>query len=69
MRPRVSGSIAAMPRKVWTAAQLDELAPTDVDALFEAGLVRDLEDVPTEHLARVREIVLGRIDTEESAPR
>ncbi|MBL8776072.1 MAG: hypothetical protein JNK12_09080 [Acidimicrobiales bacterium] len=57
-----------MARKIWTAAELDEMDPADVDALFQASLVKDLDDVPPEHLARVRERVQQRIDT-ESPPR
>ncbi len=58
-----------MPRKVWTAAELDEMTPAEVDALFEASIVRDLDDVPPEFLARVRARVQERIDAEESSPR
>ena len=58
-----------MPRKVWTAAELDEMTQAEVDALFEASIVRDLDDVPPEFLARVRARVQERIDAEESSPR
>jgi hypothetical protein len=57
-----------MSPKVWTAAELDEMSPADVDELFEASIVRDLDDVPPEFLARVRERVQERIDAEESSP-
>jgi len=63
------GSLALMPRKVWTAAELDSMTPTEVDALFEASIVRDLDDVPPEFLARVRARVQERIDAEESSTR
>jgi len=43
-----------MPRKVWTAAELDEMTPSEVDALFQASIVRDLDEVPPEFLASVR---------------
>lgn len=58
-----------MPRKIWTAAELDEMTPAEVDALFEASIVRDLDDVPPEFLARVRARVQERIDAEESSTR
>jgi hypothetical protein len=57
-----------MSRKVWTAAELDEMSPAEVDELFEASIVRDLDDVPPEFLARVRARVQERIDAEESSP-
>jgi hypothetical protein len=56
-------------RKVWTAAELDEMTPAEVDALFQASLVRDLDDVPPDLLARVRARVHERIEAEESSPR
>lgn len=43
-----------MAQKVWTAAELEQLSPAEQDAIFEAGIVRDLDDVPCEFLARVR---------------
>lgn len=58
-----------MPRKVWTAAELDEMTPAEVDALFQASIVRDLDEVPPEFLARVRARVQERIDTAERSPR
>ncbi len=48
------GSVEAMPRKVWTAAELDEMTPAEVDALFLASIVTDLDEVPPEFLAKVR---------------
>ncbi len=43
-----------MPRKVWTAAELDGMSPAEVDALFQASIVKDLDEVPAEFLAKVR---------------
>lgn len=43
-----------MTRRVWTAAELDLLSPAEQDAIFAAGIVRDLRDAPQEFLARVR---------------
>jgi hypothetical protein len=42
-----------MPRKIWTAAELDEMTPAEVDGLFKESLVTDLDEVPPEFLARV----------------
>ena len=58
-----------MSRKVWTAAELDEMTPAQVDALFQASIVTDLDDVPPAFLARVRARVQERIDSEESSTR
>ncbi|MBI2703674.1 MAG: hypothetical protein HYX32_00055 [Actinobacteria bacterium] len=58
-----------MPRKVWTAAELDEMTPAQIDELFEASIISDLNDVPPEFLAHVRERIQARIDAEESAQR
>lgn len=35
-----------MDGKIWTAEELDQLSPAEQDALFQAGLVRDLDDLP-----------------------
>jgi len=43
-----------MAQRVWTAAELEQLSPAEQDAIFAAGIVRDLAGVPPEFLARVR---------------
>ena len=43
-----------MARKIWTAAELDDMTPAQVDALFQASIVTDLDEVPAEFLAKVR---------------
>lgn len=43
-----------MPRRVWTAVELDEMSPAEIDALFQTSIVKDLDEVPSESLARVR---------------
>ena len=47
-------TLTGMVQKVWTAAELEQLSPAEQDAIFTAGIVRDLTDVPGEFLARVR---------------
>jgi hypothetical protein len=37
-----------MNGKVWTAEELEQLSPAEQDALFQAGIVRDLDDLPVE---------------------
>jgi hypothetical protein len=44
------------------------MSPAEVDGLFEASIVRGLDDVPPEFLPRVRARVQERIDAEESSP-
>ncbi len=56
-----------MPRKVWTAAELDEMTPAQVDALFQASIVTDLDEVPPGVLAKVRADVEEHIAATESA--
>lgn len=60
-------SLSAMPRKVWTAAELDEMTPAEVDALFQASLVKDLDEVPPAFLARVRADVEAHIAATEAS--
>ncbi|MEZ5209219.1 MAG: hypothetical protein R2690_20120 [Acidimicrobiales bacterium] len=54
-------SLSSMPRKLWTAAELDEMTPAEVDQLFKASIVRDLDEVPPAFLARVRADVEAHI--------
>jgi hypothetical protein len=56
-----------MSRKVWTAAELDEMDPAEVDALFQASMVTDLDQVPPEFLARARADVNERIAAAEAS--
>ena len=50
-----------MAGKVWTAQELDQLAPAEQDAIFQSSLVTDLADVPAEFLAHVRARLEDRI--------
>jgi len=43
-----------MASKVWTAAELEQMSPSERHAIFEASIVTDLDEVPPEFLARVR---------------
>ncbi len=67
-----------MAQKVWTAAELEQLSPAGQDAIFTAGIVRELADVPSEFLARGacasrrphrRHRVAGSVTTERRAVR
>jgi len=59
-----------MPKKIWTAEELEKLTPAEQQALFDQSIVRDLSEVPEEFLNRVRAKVLAReaeADTPKSA--
>lgn len=50
-----------MKPRVWTAEELEGMSPAEQDAVFEAGVVADLDSVPTEFLERVRRRAQERI--------
>ena len=43
-----------MAQKIWTAEELERMTPAAQDAIFDDSIVRNLDDVPKEFLARVR---------------
>jgi len=53
-------------QKVWTAEELGRMSPAEQDRIFQAGIVRDLREVPEDFLLRVRERLDGRIAGSES---
>ena len=56
-------------RKIWTAEELLERTPAEQDEIFEASIVRDLDDAPTELVVRARARIEQRIARTESASR
>jgi hypothetical protein len=56
-----------MWQRVWTAEELERLTPAEQDAVFDASLVSDRDDVPAEFLARVRARLQERIAAPDSA--
>lgn len=58
-----------MKPKVWTADELERMSAAEQDAVFEAGLVTDLDSVPTEFLERVRRRAQERIASADSPDR
>ena len=56
-----------MAQRVWTAAEFERLSPAEQDAVFAAGIVRDLADVPPEFLARVRARLEDHVAGNESS--
>lgn len=58
-----------MTPKVWTAAELEAMDPSEVDAIFEDSITLDPADAPQELLARTRERILRRIEETEPTQR
>ncbi len=56
-----------MARKIWTAAELEQMTPSEQDTIFRASIVRDLAEVPDEFLERIRSRANERI-TELETP-
>jgi hypothetical protein len=52
-------------RRVWTADELSAMTPAEQDAIFQAGIIRDLDDVSPEFLARVRARFEERLAAQE----
>ena len=58
-----------MTRKVWTAAELEAMDPSEVDAIFEDSITWDPAEAPQELLARTRSRILRRIEETEPTQR
>ena len=58
-----------MSGNVVTAAELEKMSPAEQQELFDATVVRDLDQVPAEFLERVRVRLERHIDQTESAPK
>jgi hypothetical protein len=54
---------------VWTAEELEQLTPAEQDALFDASVVTDLDQVPVAFLEQVRARVQQRLVPGDTAPR
>jgi len=50
-----------MVEKIWTADELERLAPAEQDALFDASVVNEFAAVPPEFVKRVRRRAEERI--------
>jgi hypothetical protein len=55
-----------MPRKIWTAAEVEKLSPAERQRIFEESLVTDLSAVPPEFLEQVREDTRRHIAEQEA---
>ncbi|MCP3857135.1 MAG: hypothetical protein GY929_27110 [Actinomycetia bacterium] len=58
-----------MARKTWTAAELEQMTPSEQDEIFQASIVRDLTQVPEDFLKRVRAKADQRIADSETPDR
>ena len=43
-----------MAQKIWTAEEPERMTPAEQAAIFDASVLRNLDDIPKEFLARVR---------------
>ena len=59
----------AVSGNVVTAAELEKMSPAEQQALFDASVVTDLDQVPAEFLKRVRLRLEQHIEQTESAPK
>jgi hypothetical protein len=57
-----------MARKVWTAAEMENLSRREQQAIFDESVVTDLDSVPSEFLDLVRADAERLIEVHESQP-
>lgn len=58
-----------MTGKIWTAAELEQMTPAERHEVFEASIVRDLDQAPEDLVARTRAKVKARIaEADQSQP-
>jgi hypothetical protein len=57
-----------MARKVWTAAEMENLSRRQQQAVFDESVVTDLDRVPSEFLDQVRADAERLIEAHESQP-
>ena len=57
-----------MARKLWTAAEMDQLTRDQQQAVFDESIVTDLGAVPPEFLAQVRADAERLVASRESQP-
>ena len=56
-----------VPEKIWTAAELEKLTPSERDAIFDASIVTDLRQAPPTLVARARARVTSAIAAAEAS--
>ena len=57
-----------MARKVWTAAEMENLSRRQQQAVFDESVVTDLDKVPSEFLHQVRADAERLIEVHRSQP-
>jgi hypothetical protein len=57
-----------MARKVWTAAEMENLSRRQQQAVFDESVVTDLDTVPSEFVDQVRADAQRLIEAHESQP-
>ena len=57
-----------MERRTISAAELEQMTPSERSAAFEASIVWDLQDAPASLVSRSRQWVEERISEEEHQP-
>ncbi len=57
-----------MTGKTWTAEEFAALSPAEQDAVFDASVVADLDEVPVEFLDRVRARFEARVAERDRRP-
>lgn len=63
-----AGTIRCMERRTISAAELEQMTPSERSAAFEASIVWDLDDAPASLGSRSRQWVVDRIAEEEHQP-
>lgn len=58
-----------MSRQVVSAAELEQMTPVEQQAVFDASVVTDLDQVPAEFLSRIRHRLEQHIDQTGSTPK
>jgi len=61
------GYVGDMEKKIWTAAELEKMTPSERREISRAAEVGDLDQASPELLQRAREFVQKRIASEEGA--
>jgi hypothetical protein len=58
-----------MAQKIWTAQELESMTPAEQDAIFDASIIRNLDDAPQDFLARVRQRFEDHLASQDTPPR
>ena len=57
-----------MDKKIWTAAELENMTPAERHEISQSSIVRDLDEAPKHLVNNARSFVEARIAAEESTP-